>query len=88
MNMKREPLRLVCEAPGIRNHNGTPKPVLTVTEDGVWAYCRWSREMEFYPKETFVAYWGEEVGDRGEAKGKQGEWQDAMRSPRPDRTPA
>lgn len=61
-------LRITCTAPGIRNHNGTPKPVATlvrtgnepsaeVVEDGIWVFCRWSREMEFISKETCLAFW-------------------------------
>lgn len=40
-------LRIMCSEPGICNHNGTPKPVVTLTRNGFWAYCRWSKTMEF-----------------------------------------
>lgn len=50
--------RIYCKAPGIRNHNGTPKPVATITDDGLWVFCRWSREMEFVSKEECLAAWG------------------------------
>src|SRR5690348_580924 len=53
-------LRICCPAPGIRNHNGTAKPVVTLTRNGFWAYCRWSREMEFIAKEQCREFWSEE----------------------------
>lgn len=49
--------RINCPAPGIRNHNGTPKPVVSLTPEGFWAFCRWSREMEFISKEQCREFW-------------------------------
>ena len=49
--------RINCAVPGIRNHNGSPKPVATLTETGIWVFCRWSRELEFIPKSQCLAFW-------------------------------
>jgi len=53
-------LRITCTAPGIRNHNGTPKPVATLADDGIWVFCRWSRELEFIPKDVCLRFWNGE----------------------------
>lgn len=49
--------RIHCTVPGIRNHNGTPKPVATLVPGGIWVFCRWSREMEFISREQCLAFW-------------------------------
>lgn len=49
--------RITCATPGIRNHNGTPKPVATLTPEGIWVFCRWSREMEFVTSERCQQFW-------------------------------
>lgn len=58
-------LRVMCAEPGICNHNGSPKPVVTLTPNGFWAYCRWSKAMEFVSWEQCDAFRQSCAGDEG-----------------------
>lgn len=54
--------RVTCSIPGPRNDYGHAKLLATLTQDGIWVWCKHCRDIHFVSRERCIAAW-----ERGES---------------------